>query len=125
MDVIMILILMFSLQMKHFVFDFILQPSFMYLNKGNIFHCGGWLHAGLHSVATVIILAILGNLSLSMLTSVFMLELFWHYITDYSKVNICSFYGWKANTSEKYWWMMGLDQLSHQLCYLAIILLVI
>ncbi len=42
---------------KHMVFDFMLQPPFMYLNKGTYGHWGGITHATVHASATLLILA--------------------------------------------------------------------
>ena len=100
-----IFILLFT---KHFVFDFILQTPYQYLNKGKYGHPGGLLHSGLQAVAT---LAILGPWAA-------LIDFVVHYHVDWAKVKINAKYGWKADNSEKFWWLLGLDQYLHALTYI-------
>lgn len=113
-----------ALQLKHFIIDFVLQTPYMYLNKGTINHPGGHLHAGLHALITFYIFFLFMPSTL-ILFYVCLLEYVWHYITDYSKVNICKKYNWKADNSEEFWYAMGADQLSHQLCYIVMVFLLL
>lgn len=122
------LFLMFLLQVKHFVFDFLWQPSFMYENKGKFGHWGGIVHSGVHAVATFILLywaipsEILSNLALAVIC---LLEFVIHYIVDWAKMNINAKKGWGPTTHNQFWQLLGVDQLLHQLTYILILVLVL
>lgn len=113
------LLLISLLLLKHFLVEFPLQPRYMYANKGNLRHLGGWFHAGLHATVTFGILNNFCWLGLSLLLA--SAEFFAHYIIDYSKVHINERMGWGPTTHEQFWWLLGLDQLLHQMCYVAIV----
>lgn len=113
------MMLLFWLFTKHLVVDFFLQPPYMYKNKGTYGHLGGLLHAGLHAIATGLLLYCLGYLSLICL-GLALLDGLLHYHIDWSKVKLNTKYGWGPLTSEKYWWLLGLDQYAHCLTYLLI-----
>ena len=117
--------LLVALFVKHFVVDFMLQTPYMYLNKGTYLHGGGILHATLHGMATAFILAsfvFLGTIQISLFV-VFLIalaEAIAHYHIDWAKVKTNTHYGLKPDNSEKYWWLLGFDQLLHSLTYVAI-----
>lgn len=111
--------ILLALLTKHFIVDFLIQPSWMYLNKGNLRHPGGWVHAGLHAGVTLYILLAFHVPYAGLLA---WMELFLHYGIDYAKVNINLRTGWKPTTSEYFWMLLGLDQYLHQLTYLVILL---
>jgi hypothetical protein len=73
---------------KHFVVDSLLQYPYMYLNKGNWKHPGGYCHAGLHGLATAAIFAVPGLWWLGIIDAVV------HYVIDWTKVNLTKKYGW-------------------------------
>lgn len=102
--------LFIGFQIKHFICDFILQRPFQYLNKGKYLHLGGVLHAGIHGLGTLILV----GLDLYWFA---LLDLFLHYHIDYFKIQINKKYNLKPYNSEYYWWLLGLDQLLHQLTY--------
>lgn len=111
--------ILLGLLLKHFVVDFPLQTPYMYLNKGTYGHLGGILHAYLHGIATQMVLAICGvPLYYSIMLA--LLDFVVHYHVDLGKVKITKHYGWTPMNSEKYWWLLGFDQLLHQLTYLGI-----
>lgn len=62
------------------------------------------LFSFIHPVAPLTLLAIV------------VLEGIYHYLVDYTKVK----YGCKDNTKPLFWNQFGLDQLAHQLSYIAI-----
>lgn len=102
--------ILFWLFTKHFFFDFLLQTQYQFLNKGKYGHFGGILHSGLQGLGTFIILGPIAAL----------IDFVVHYHVDWAKVQINSRYGWKADTSEKFWWLLGFDQYLHTLTYLGL-----
>ncbi len=110
------LLALFSI--KHFVFDFLLQKPFHYENKGTYGHPGGLAHAGLQALGTVIALWVFADLIWCLLMAMF--DFLVHYHVDWAKTNINAKYGFTP-TDEKFWWLLGLDQLLHSLTYVAII----
>lgn len=108
-----------GLLLKHFVIDFPLQTPFMYLNKGIYGHRGGLFHAWLHWIGTLLVLLVCGvpfPLTLVMAGLDYLL----HYHIDWAKVNLTKRFDLTPMNSEKYWWLLGFDQLLHQLTYLLI-----
>ncbi len=119
----MLLFLLLALQIKHFVFDWLWQPPFMWQNKGTFGHWGGLVHSGLHGVSTWAILVFLfppapAPLGLAFLVAIS--EFLAHYLIDWAKMNINRIQGWKATTHHAFWVLTGADQLAHQLTYLAV-----
>lgn len=111
------------LLVKHFVWDFLYQPPYMWQNKGTFLHPGGILHSGLHAVTTYIILTFYLQYALgALILSCF--EFVLHYLTDFAKMNINQRFGWKSNTHNEFWILTGLDQLIHSLTYVAILALI-
>lgn len=108
-----ILILFTLLEIKHFLLDFRFQPSWMFLNKGTLWHLGGIAHSGGHALATTVIL--LPFTWWAPLLS--LLEFVIHYATDFCKVNYNKKMGWACNTHAEFWYLTGLDQLVHHLTY--------
>lgn len=117
----MILLLMTLFITKHFVVDFLYQPEWMWKNKGNMKHYGGYAHAGLHSLVTFIILFWI-NPVLAVICA--LLEGVVHYIIDFNKMNIVKSKGWAANTHNEFWVALGVDQMLHYFCYVVIVLVI-
>lgn len=123
--------LLFALQTKHFVADWLFQPRYMHTNKGTFGHPGGLLHAGLHGLLTVIILLFFVDPRLAAMVAA--AECAAHYLIDWTKMNVnrraklvptpIGPYRWPQ--SEWFWIFLGFDQWLHQLCYVAIIWIVI
>jgi len=108
--------ILFLFIIKHFICDFILQPPYMYLNKGKFAHPGGMAHATVHGTATAIICyAYPTFLTAALIDGVV------HYFIDWGKVNIAKRMGWKPDNSEYYWYLLGLDQMLHYLTYAGVI----
>jgi len=103
---------------KHFICDFPLQKSYQYLNKGKYGHPGGLLHASIHGFGALLI-CIYFQLPLYFAA----IDMIIHYHIDWAKLNINSHYKWKADNSEYFWWLLGLDQLLHYLTYAGLICL--
>lgn len=112
--------------LKHFFLDFIFQFPYHYQNKGKYGHPGGISHALLHSTGTLIIVMIFFiPVSGLLLALILYGEFVIHYHVDWAKVNISKKLGWGPNTSDYYWWLLGLDQLLHYLTYVGIMLILL
>lgn len=109
--------------LKHFVVDFLLQVPYMYRNKGNWSHPGGYCHAGLHGVVSLTIFLFYVSSPLALALSI--AEFVAHYLIDWAKVNVNAYMHWGPTTSEQFWWLLGLDQLLHSLTYLVMISVVV
>ncbi len=103
---------------KHFIFDFLLQKSFHYENKGIYGHPGGLAHAALQGIGTIIALWFFADIVWCLLMAMF--DFLVHYHVDWAKTNINQKYNLTPN-DEKFWWLLGLDQLLHSLTYVVII----
>lgn len=117
-----ILIIFALLQIKHFVVDFPLQKPYQWMNKGTYGHPGGLLHASLHGLATMLCFWFFAPLACIWLG---IIDAFLHYHIDWAKMNINKKYGWKADQHEQFWVLLGLDQLAHQLTYIALLSLIV
>lgn len=107
--------------LKHFYADFVNQPPYMYLNKGNWKHPGGYLHALHHAVLSFVIMYfffILYGFSIYLMLIVPAAEFVIHYLMDFTKVNICKAKGYGPTTHEEWFWWLGFDQLVHCLTYI-------
>ena len=103
---------------KHYVFDFVLQTPYMFLNKGKYGHPGGILHAGLHalgSIAAIVILPPSFVIALAIVVGEFVI----HYHVDWSKEQIERRLK-LTGTDAGHYIVFGFDQLLHQLTYLGI-----
>ncbi len=121
----MVYALLLFLFIKHFVADFLLQPPYMYKNKGTLLHPGGWLHSGVHGWMTAVLL-ILCPIHIPALTilGVVLMEILIHYAMDYTKVNVCKKNGYGPTTHEQWFTWLGIDQTVHSLTYILIAFLV-
>lgn len=115
------LVILFLLQLKHFICDFPLQSfPYMYENKGTYGHPGGILHSGVHFVGSLIFL--IPSLGISfLLVSVIFAEFIAHYHIDWWKMRTNKKTGWGPLNNHYFWWLLGFDQLLHQVCYIAMI----
>lgn len=116
LDLVLVLFLVF--QLKHFVADFLLQGPYQYLNKGKYGHPGGLVHAGIHGCFSCF-LYIFASPLLALVLIV--MEMAVHYHVDWAKMAINKAMGWGPTTHEEFWYLLGLDQMLHQLTYLAMI----
>ena len=53
--------LMIGLELKHYIADYFLQPAWMLAGKGNVFHAGGYAHAGIHAGMSLLVLLLVGT----------------------------------------------------------------
>ena len=124
-----LLFILLALNIKHFVADFLLQPPFMYLNKGTYGHIGGIAHSAIHSMMTMFIIGCMVTFFGTTITPLicFLIgisEFLIHYHTDWLKVNLTKKYNLTPTNSEKYWWLLGADQLIHALTYVLIVAII-
>jgi hypothetical protein len=111
------------LVVKHFFFDFLYQPPYMYQNKGTYGHVGGVYHSMLHSVATMVILLKFG-VDAVLVLYLFVGEFLIHYHMDWFKMWYNKRKGWGPNTHNQFWILLGVDQLVHYLTYIGILAVV-
>lgn len=115
-----ILILILSLlQAKHLFLDWILQPKWMWSNKGTYGHIGGISHAALNALGTSIIF----YMFFGIFWIVFLIDFSLHYHIDYAKMKILDMYKYSPYNPE-FWWLTGFDQFLHQMTYILLIWLV-
>jgi Protein of unknown function (DUF3307) len=107
------------LEIKHFACDFVLQTAFLYRNKGKYGHPAGFVHAGLHAAGSLpAILLVIQSAGLA--AAIVAVEFLVHYHVDWLKLYIDKRYRLGINQSV-YWMIFGLDQLIHQITYVAIL----
>jgi hypothetical protein len=115
-----ILTLLLLLQIKHCYADFMIQTYAQTVRKGIYRDLVGISHTMDHVTATLVALflfSIWHPVAPLTILWIALLEGIAHYHIDWIKVR----YGCKDNTKPVYWVEFGLDQLSHQLCYILII----
>lgn len=111
------------LQSKHFVADYMLQPGWMIGGKGDLARPGGYVHAGIHAIATMPILWI-STPNLIWVVVVGGGEFVIHFVIDHSKAVHGRLHPQSMN-SRLFWMLHGLDQLAHHLTYSAILATII
>jgi Protein of unknown function (DUF3307) len=108
------------LLVKHFLCDFPFQKAWMYQNKGVYFHLGGLTHAALHGVFTFFVFFFFSPAAAFFSAALGLLDFFIHYHIDWAKVKLAAHWHLDASTSY-FWWLLGLDQLLHQITYLVLL----
>lgn len=116
------LILVFIL--KHFVADFLLQNRWMASHKHILTHPGGWVHAGIQGLSTFLILWAIPYVSVEMALGIGLMETFIHYTIDFTKINIGRYFEFTPDMW-KFWVLIGIDQMLHQLTYMGFIYLIL
>ncbi|WP_055046938.1 DUF3307 domain-containing protein [Devosia sp. A16] len=112
-------LLFIGLELKHYIADYFLQPGWMLGGKGDFRKPGGYAHAGVHAALTALVLLLAGT-PLSWLAAIVLAEFVVHYLLDYSKIHYSR--GVHVDTQpRRFWSLHGLDQITHQLTYAAII----
>jgi len=113
---------LFGLFTKHFIIDFPLQTKYQWSNKGTYGHPGGVLHAILHGIGThAIIYLIFSDSVVAFVLG--LIDAVVHYHIDWAKMNLNARYKLGPTTSEKFWWLVGLDQYLHALTYIGFFIL--
>ena len=112
------LFLLLLLQIKHWYADFVIQTYMQTVKKGVWLNPIGISHSLDHvwcSMVALLAFSFLHLIPASVIIVITLLEGIIHYIIDYVTVK----YGCKDNTKPLFWNQFGMDQLAHQLCYLA------
>lgn len=122
-----VFILFTMLVIKHFVFDFLYQPPYQWMNKGTYGHPGGILHSLQHILGTFLCLFIASVPipNYYVLWTALAGEFLVHYHVDWVKMNFNKRRGWGPTTHQEYWVLLGIDQLFHYLTYIVIVWLVL
>ena len=114
MKLIFVLLALFGI--KHFICDFWLQFPYMLAEKGIYGAEGGRHHALMHTAGTFLVLALcIPSIEWAVIFA--FADGFVHYHIDWVKMH----FGSKDMCSPVFWNQFGLDQLAHQLTYLAIV----
>lgn len=117
------LVAVLVLQAKHFIFDYVLQTPYQYLNKGIYGHPGGLLHAGLHILGTLTVFAVMRSgwaVAIGILLGEFVL----HYHVDWAKEQLLA-RGRLTPDTAGYWRLHGLDQFIHQATYIGMVAILV
>jgi hypothetical protein len=115
--------LMLGLEIKHCIADYFLQPGWILAGKGDVRLPGGYAHAGIHAAMSVVVLLIFAT-PLWLALVLFAAEFVVHYALDYAKIHYSA--GVRADKQpSRYWALHGIDQLTHQLTYAAMIFAVV
>ena len=117
-----ILIVLVLLQIKHFVVDFLLQNKYQWSNKGTYGHPGGVLHSGLHGVGTYLCVALFTRPDIAL--GLALIDWTVHYHIDWAKMQLNKRLS-LTPASPRFWVLLGLDQLLHQLTYVGILFLLV
>jgi hypothetical protein len=119
----LVLGLLIGLEVKHFIADYLLQPAWILAGKGDIRLPGGYAHAGLHAALSLVLLLAFGT-PLGLALALFAAEFVLHYGLDYAKIHYSNGVHMQ-DEPRRYWALHGVDQLTHQLTYAAMIYLVV
>lgn len=106
-------------ELKHFICDFVLQTAYLYRNKGIYGHRAGFIHAGLHGLASLPAILLMTKAA-PLAAGIVFAEFLVHYHIDWLKLFIDRHYRLNSNQSI-YWAIFGADQLIHQMTYVAIL----
>jgi Protein of unknown function (DUF3307) len=111
----MTILMLVWLQLKHYVADYLMQPKWVLFAKGDMRRAGGYVHAGIHAIASIPAYLIAG-LGLTDIAVLCIAEFIIHYVVDFIKVDLSARYKSGPDTTI-YWALHGGDQLLHQLTY--------
>jgi hypothetical protein len=115
--------LLIGLEIKHYVADYFLQPGWMLGGKGNLRHPGGYAHAAIHAGLSALVLLAAGT-PLGLVALLLVAEFVVHYALDFAKIH----YSMGVHVDKeprRFWALHGIDQLTHQLTYAAMIYVVL
>lgn len=119
----LIFLLFIGLELKHYVADYFMQPGWMLAGKGDFRQPGGYAHAGVHAGLSLVVLLLAGT-PWAALFGLVAAEFVVHYLLDYSKIHYSR--GVHVDTQPRRFWVLhGVDQITHQLTYGAMIYVVL
>jgi len=113
-----ILALFFVLQIKHYWADFVIQTYQQTIRKGIYRDLCGISHSLDHlwcSLLALLVFSVFYPISILNIIFVSAVEVVLHYHIDFIKVK----YGTKDQTQSLFWNQFGMDQLAHQITYIA------
>lgn len=111
------LLILFFLQIKHFLADFVWQSDRMVQEKGTYGARYGVYHSGIHALGTFVIFTML-HPALGIFAAV--VDFILHYHIDWAKININKKYNYTPK-DHQFWFWLGLDQLAHQITYIILV----
>jgi hypothetical protein len=115
--------LLIGLEIKHYVADYFMQPGWMLGGKGDLRHPGGYVHAGIHAGLSFLVLLACAT-PLWLAASLLVAEFVVHYALDFAKIHYSK--GVHVDSRpRRFWALHGIDQLTHQLTYAAMIYVVL
>lgn len=115
--------LLIGLELKHYIADYFLQPGWILAGKGDVLQPGGYVHAAIHAGLSLVVLLACGT-PLALAAALFAAEFIVHYGLDYAKIHYST--GVHVDSQpRRFWALHGIDQLTHQLTYAAIIFVVL
>lgn len=85
-------------------------------------HPGGVLHAALHGCGTLLCLCTFTTVQLAFLCAI--IDTIAHYSIDWCKVNLNSLLRLTPQV-ERFWWLLGIDQLLHYLTYASLLFVIV
>ena len=115
--------LLLGFEIKHFIADYLLQPKWLLEGKGDLRKPGGYAHAAVHGVFSLLVLIVFGT-PLWLAAALFVAECVVHYVLDYAKIHYSRGVDIEKDAA-RYWALHGVDQLLHQLTYAAMIYAVV
>lgn len=115
-----IIFLLFLLQVKHLVVDWLWQPEYEWKNKGTYGHWGGIRHALKNGLGTSLCFAFFVSWPIGVY--VLIIDTLVHYHIDWAKMNLNRINKWDANTPQ-FFQLIGVDQFLHQVTYLLLIVM--
>jgi hypothetical protein len=118
-----VFILFLGLEIKHYIADYFLQPGWVLAGKGDLRQPGGYAHAGLHAGLSGLVLVLAGT-PWPALVGLVAAEAVVHYGLDYAKIHY-SMGVHVDSRPRRFWALHGIDQMTHQLTYGAMIYLVL
>lgn len=118
----MALWLIAALLVKHFVCDYPLQLPYMLENKGKYLAKGGVHHALYHGAGTALVFVLFGMAEIAAVMAI--LDTLIHYHVDFLKMKINKWADLKLD-NKRFWHLIGLDQLAHQLTYVLLVALAV
>lgn len=115
----LLLLFLVLLQIKHWLIDFVFQSNIEIASKGIYGDFHGVMHSIKHGVGTVIVVIIIAGGNFVFFAAILgLIDAALHYHIDWIKVN----YGNNDIKTKTFWNHLGLDQMSHQICYLLLAL---
>lgn len=116
------LLMLLGLEVKHFLGDYVLQFERILKDKRSLTKPGGYIHAAIHAVGTILVFMIL-SVPTGIIMSLVALEFVVHFLLDFTKArldtNISS-----IERPRAFWALNGLDQMFHHASYLLLAYLV-